>query len=127
MTEGHAPMHSFTKSIESQNKAEVYGTATKETCGGGATTRYPRSVITFPSDKQKSSLHSTQKPVALIEYLIQTYTNEGDLVLDSCAGSMTTAIAAINTGRDCICIEKDEEIYKIGKKRVDDYLLQNAG
>lgn len=127
MTDGHEPVHSFTKTIEMQNKTDIYNSATREICGGGSTIRYPRSVITFPSDKQKLSLHSTQKPVALIEYLIQTYTNEGDLVLDSCAGSMTTMIAAINTGRDCICMEKDAEIFETGKQRVDDYLLQRAG
>ena len=55
----------------------------------------------------KSALHPTQKPVALIEELIKTYTNSGDLILDSCAGSCTTAVASINTGRNYICIEKD--------------------
>lgn len=86
-----------------------------------STERYPRSVLTFSKDMQKSALHPTQKPVALIEYLIKTYTNPGDLVLDSCAGSMTLAVAAISTGRNYICIEKDPEIYKVGKKRVEDY------
>lgn len=87
-----------------------------------STERYPRSVWKFSKDVQKSALHPTQKPVALIEELIKTYTNPGDLVLDSCAGSCTTAIAAINTGRNYICIEKDEEIYKIGLNRVNKYL-----
>lgn len=86
-----------------------------------STERYPRSVLTFSKDMQKSALHPTQKPVALIEYLIKTYTNPGDLVLDSCAGSMTLAVAAMNTGRNYICIEKDPEIFEIGKKRVEDY------
>lgn len=86
-----------------------------------STERFPRSVLTFSKDVQKSALHPTQKPVALIEYLIKTYTNPGDLILDSCAGSMTLAIAAMNTGRDYICIEKDPEIFEIGKKRVDGY------
>lgn len=79
-----------------------------------STERYPRSVWKFAKDVQKSALHPTQKPAALIEELIKTYTNPGDFVLDSCAGSCTTAIAAINTSRNYICIEKDEEIYKIG-------------
>ena len=86
-----------------------------------STERYPRSVLTFSKDIQKSALHPTQKPVALIEYLIKTYTNPGDLILDSCAGSMTLAVAAMNTGRKYICIEKDPEIFEIGKKRVEDY------
>ena len=84
------------------------------------------SIWTFAKDTQKSACHSTQKPVALIEELIKTYTNPGDLILDSCAGSMTTAIAAINTNRNYICIEKDEDIFKVGQKRVyERYINQN--
>ena len=63
-----------------------------------STERYPTSIWKFPKDTQKSALHPTQKPVALIEEIIKTYTNPGDLVLDSAAGSCTTAVAAINTG-----------------------------
>ena len=74
-----------------------------------STERYPRSIQVFSTDTQNSSLHPTQKPVALFEYLIRTYTNEDDLVLDNCAGSGTTAIAAENAGRRWICIEKDPE------------------
>lgn len=83
-----------------------------------STERYPKSVWTFAKDIQKSALHPTQKPVALIEELIKTYTNQGDLVLDSCAGSCTTAIAAINTNRDFICFEKDKDIFEVGNERV---------
>lgn len=83
-----------------------------------STERYPRSVITFPTDKQKSALHPTQKPVALMEYLIQTYTNPGDLVLDNCAGSGSTLLAAKNLGRQYVGIEKDEEYYKICLERL---------
>ena len=84
--------------------------------------RYPTNILRFNRDKQK--LHPTQKPVSLVEYLVHTYTNEGELVLDNTAGSMTTAIACINANRRCICIEKDEEIFNIGKKRVDEYQRQ---
>ncbi len=80
--------------------------------------RYPRSVVKFPKDTQKSAVHPTQKPVALIEYLIRTYTNPGDLILDPCAGSMTTAIAALKTGRKYICIEKEKEIFQKGCERI---------
>ena len=83
-----------------------------------STERYPRSIQVFSTDTQNSSLHPTQKPVALVEYLIKTYTNEGEVILDSCAGSMTTCVAAIRTGRKCICIENDEEIFNIGKNRI---------
>ena len=70
-----------------------------------STERFPRSVIVFPSDKQHTVLHSTQKPVALLEYLIKTYTNPGDTVLDFCMGSGSTGEACANTGRNFIGIE----------------------
>jgi site-specific DNA-methyltransferase (adenine-specific) len=78
--------------------------------------RYPKSV--YKVSRERNSLHPTQKPVALFEYLIKTYTNEGDLVLDNCAGSFTTAIAAENTKRNWICIEKEAEYCAIGEKRI---------
>lgn len=77
----------------------------------------PTSILVF--DKiRRDSVHPTQKPVALFEYLIKTYTNEGDLVLDNCAGSFTTAIAAENIKRNWICIEKEAEYCAIGEKRI---------
>ena len=89
--------------------------------------RYPVDIIKFNRDKDK--LHPTQKPVALLEYLIKTYTNEGDVVLDNCAGSMSTGIACLNTNRNGIMIEKDENYFKIGKerieKRINELSLQN--
>lgn len=85
-----------------------------------STERYPTSVWTFPKDTQKSALHPTQKPVALIEEIIKTYTDPGALVLDSCAGSCTTAIAAMNTGREYICFEKDRDFFEIGKRRIEE-------
>jgi site-specific DNA-methyltransferase (adenine-specific) len=81
-------------------------------------TNYPRQVITFQQDGD--GLHPTQKPVALFEYLIRTYTNEGETVLDNCAGSFTTAVACDNTNRNWICIEKEEEYCNIGLTRVND-------
>jgi DNA modification methylase len=101
-----------------KNQAEIYHKADKFS-DYDATERYPRSVMIFPSDKQKSSLHPTQKPVALFEYLIKTYTNEGDIVLDNCAGSGTTAIACINTKRNYILIEKEPEYVEIINKRLE--------
>lgn len=64
--------------------------------------RYPRSVLKFKGDKQLNNLHPTQKPIKLLEYIIKTYTNKGDLVLDNCIGSGGTAVASVNTGRDYI-------------------------
>ena len=119
MTTGHMRKVSKAEHKVNSKKTTDYGEHGLTTYD--STERYPRSVLTFSKDVQKSALHPTQKPVALIEYLIKTYTNPGDLVLDSCAGSMTLAIAAMNTGRDYICIEKDSEIFEIGKNRVDEY------
>lgn len=89
-----------------------------------STERYPTSVWRFAKDTQKEKYHSTQKPVALIEELLKTYTNPGDVALDNTAGSMTLAIAAINTGRNYICIEKDKEIFEVGKNRVEKHLSE---
>ena len=119
MTEGHTPVHSYTKH---SSDGGCYGKTQIGWSGGGSTQRYPRDVLQFKWDTQKSSLHPTQKPLTACEYFIRTYTNEGDVVLDSCAGSMTTAIACVNTKRKCIAIEKDENYYKIGCDRVDKYI-----
>ena len=73
-----------------------------------STTRYPRDVLRFKWDRQKSRIHPTQKPVAACEYFIRTYTNEGDVVLDNCIGSGTTAVACVPTNRNFIvCGESD--------------------
>ncbi len=79
--------------------------------------RYPLSIILFKRDKDKQ--HPTQKPVALMEYLIKTYTNPGDLVLDNCMGSGTTGVACKNLGRAFIGIEKDPEYFKIAEERIN--------
>ena len=81
--------------------------------------RYPKSVINISNSDHTNRLHPTQKPVALFEYLIRTYTNEGDMVLDNCSGSGTTGIAAFNTKRNAILIEKDEQYFNAAKERFD--------
>ena len=80
---------------------------------------YPRQIISFASDR---GLHPTQKPVALFEYLIKTYTNEGDLVLDNCIGSGTTAVACINTKRNYIGFELDTKYYELANERIKQYV-----
>ena len=82
-------------------------------------TRYPRSIQRFNTDKGKGSLHPTQNPVDLLEYLIKTYTNPGETVLDNCMGSGSTGVAAMNTGRKFIGIEMDEEYFEIAKQRIN--------
>lgn len=80
-------------------------------------TGYPKTIQTFSFE---TGLHPTQKPVALMEYLIRTYTNEGETVLDNCMGSGTTGVASMNTGRRFIGIEMDEGYFNIAKKRIEE-------
>ena len=121
-TSGHKPVNSFTKRAEVVNKSEVYGKVTQDVSGGGNTDRYPRSVLKFASDKQKTKLtgmiHPTQKPLALCEYFIKTYTNEDDVVLDNASGSGTTGLAAQNLKRKYIMIDNQEKWYNLSKLRV---------
>jgi len=79
-------------------------------------TNYPSEIIEFGLDR--NVVHETQKPVALMEYLIRTYSNEGEIVLDNCMGSGTTGVACINTNRKFIGIEKKDEYYDVAKKRI---------
>jgi site-specific DNA-methyltransferase (adenine-specific) len=79
----------------------------------------PWNVLEFPVvPRAKGTLHDTEKPIALMEYLVKTYTNEGDVVLDFCFGSGTTGHACANTGRRFIGIEKDAEYFRIGSERI---------
>ncbi len=80
-------------------------------------TNYPRSILRFGSDAKP--VHPTQKPVALMEYLIRTYTNEGMTVLDNCMGSGTTGVACVNTGRKFIGVEMDAGYFQVAKDRIE--------
>lgn len=84
--------------------------------------KYPKSIVTLPKPHPSTMVHPTQKPVELFEYLINTYTNKGDIVLDNCIGSGTTALASIQTGRQYIGYEMDEDYFNIAVGRVDDLL-----
>lgn len=86
-------------------------------------TGYPSSIITFSNANRKGLLHPTQKPVALFEYLIKTYTNPDEIVLDNTSGSGTTAIAARNTGRKWICIEQDETYFEKSRERIEQHVV----
>ena len=84
---------------------------------------YPKTILEYGiGNMRKGRLHPTQKPVALLEYLIKTYTNEGDVVLDNCMGSGSTGVACVNTGREFIGIELDENYYNIAKNRISQAL-----
>ena len=104
-------------------KEKVYGNSIGYKASN-ITTRHPTSIVQFNMVKEKGQ-HPTQKPVDLFEYLIKTYTNEGDLVLDNCIGSGTTAISAINTNRNFIGIELQDEYYKLAKDRVNKHIIDH--
>ena len=114
-TTGHKPANSYTKH---QDDGSNYGSTQVGISGGGQIDRYPRSVQVFKTDKQKVSLHPTQKPVALLEYLIKTYSNEGETVLDFTFGSCSTGVACLNTNRKFIGIEMYEKYFDIGVNRM---------
>ena len=97
---------------------QIYGTF--ERSYGEFTHRYPTNIIDISNANKRETVHPTQKPVALFEYLIRTYTNEGEIVLDNCIGSGTTAVAAINTGRNFIGIEQEPEYVELARKRIAD-------
>ena len=83
--------------------------------------KYPKSIIEIKSTDSTKNLHPTQKPVALLEYLIKTYTTEKEIVLDNCMGSGSTGIACLNTNRRFIGIEKDDNYFEIAKKRMGEW------
>jgi len=113
MTHGHKRKKSKRKTVNS----ECYGKALSLS-EYDSTSRYPRSVKVVSSDKQKKSFHPTQKPVELMEYLINTYSNESDTVLDFAMGSGTTGVAAKKLNRSFIGIELDENYFNIAKDRI---------
>ena len=102
---------------------EVYGDLDSKHRDNPEGTRYPKTVLQF---KQEKGIHPTQKPVPLMEYLIKTYTNDGDVILDNCFGSGTTGVAAKKTGRGFIGIELDEEYFKLGSERIKKTPVPNA-
>jgi len=114
MTTGHARKVAKSKSREA---SVVYGEQSR--LGSyDSTERYPRSVLTFASDKQRSKLHPTQKPLGLCEYLVRTHSNPGDTVLDFCMGSGTTGAACQNLGRRFIGIESDASHFATAATRL---------
>jgi site-specific DNA-methyltransferase (adenine-specific) len=96
---------------------EVYGSAKSKHRDNPEGSRYPKTILKF---KQEKGFHPTQKPVPLMEYLIKTYTNEDDTVLDPTMGSGTTGVACVNTNRNFIGIERDEKYYDTAKSRIDE-------
>lgn len=110
--------HTRKSAVKRKDITQSYGRQSFTELSYSSEERYPRSVLTFASDKQRSKLHPTQKPLAMMEYLVRTYTNEGDVVLDNCMGSGTTGVACVNTGRDFIGMEMNAEYFAIAQGRI---------
>ena len=104
------------KDNDKDRKSGCYGEF-KRTESALTNQKYPLDLIDIPKEHPQK-YHPTQKPVALLEYLIQTYTNPGDTVLDNCMGSGSTGVACVNTGRNFIGMELDEGYYKIASERI---------
>lgn len=98
-------------------KSEMFNGGEVKRVGTKLTGRHPNTIITYKKD---GKLHPTQKPVALLEYLVKTYTNPGDLVLDNCMGSGSTGVACVNTGRRFIGIELDKQYFDIAGQRIQE-------
>jgi site-specific DNA-methyltransferase (adenine-specific) len=113
MTQGHERKTATKRDTHS----ECYGKALKTT-HYDSTERYPRSVQKFSSDKQRENLHPTQKPVKLFEYLVKTYSNPGDTILDFSMGSGTTGVACVNLGRIFIGIDDDPKHFETALQRI---------
>lgn len=117
-----SPLHSKginykNKDIKNQNYGQFKVT---DDLRAGSTKKYPTSILSFAKPHPSVSKHRTEKPVALLEYLIKTYTNEGETVLDNCAGSGSTGVACVNTNRNFIGIELDDGYFNIAKKRIEE-------
>jgi site-specific DNA-methyltransferase (adenine-specific) len=116
-TTGHKRKVSTADHKRNSKKGDVYNNYNNSTYDSAE--RFPRDIQVFKKDVQKSKLHPTQKPLELFEYLIKTYTNENDLVLDNCMGSGTTGVACNNLNRKFIGIELNEEYFKISRNRIN--------
>ena len=103
-------------------KDKAYGDKIKNTTTINKGERYPTSILKY--NNPHKVLHKTQKPTDLCEYLIKTYSNKNDLVLDFCMGSGSTVIACINTGRRYIGIEKNQDIFTVAKKRISEHKIK---
>lgn len=109
--------HERKTAVRHKGGSELYG---QQRSGQSydSTERYPRDVVTFSTDKQKSRLHPTQKPLALLRYLIETHSEPGAVVLDNTMGSGSTGVAAYETGRRFIGIEKDPHYFEVAQTRL---------
>ena len=114
ITDGHIP----TNSAKGCSNGKTYHGTNTRNYEGGKTTRFPTNILEFKCVDNYSRLHNNEKPVDLLEYLIKTYTDEGDVVLDNTMGSGSTGEACVNTNRKFIGIELDKEIFDIAFNRL---------
>lgn len=124
-TSGHTPIN---RAYRRANSSTVYRAHMDSINNGGDTTRWPNSVIEIKclDNISKERFHPTQKPVALMEYFIRTYSKAGETVLDNCSGNGTVAIACRNANRKCVLIERDEKFCEQTVKRLHQQVLQFA-
>ncbi len=120
-TEGK-PLHSKGKSyLNKEHKNENYGKfKMTDDSRAGSTQKYPKSIISFQKPHPSKAQHRTEKSIEMLEWLIKTYTNEGDVVLDNTMGSGTTGVACINTNRNFIGMELDDKYFEIAKERINE-------
>ncbi len=118
-TIGHKRKVAHTKYEKKGEGEQVYGKEKRDT-KYDSTERYPTGIIEISSANQRNRVHPTQKPVELMVYIIKTYTNEGDVVLDFSMGSGTTGVAAVNLSRSFIGVELEEEYFKIASDRIEE-------
>lgn len=115
------PLHSKgqaykTKDVVNQNYGKYHSSDNER---AGSCEKYPTSILPFQKPHPNKALHRTEKPIALLEYLIKTYTSSGETVLDNCMGSGSTGVACVNTQRSFIGIEIDENYFNIAKSRIN--------
>jgi len=120
-SEGHVP----TNSAKGRSHGNLYHGENVREYKGGDTTRFPTELLEFDVVSDKSRIHSNQKPLELLRYMIRTYTNEGDMVLDFTAGSCSVAVAAYLEGRNSVCIEMDTEQFEKSLKWVQNCTQEN--
>lgn len=117
-TTGHQRKVSTKQHRRNSKESTNYGSYKENQPSYDSTERYPRDVLRIKSDRQKSAIVPTQKPVGLSTYLLQTYTTIGSIVLDNAMGSGSTGISCIDTGRRFIGIERDPDIFKMAEQRI---------
>lgn len=121
-SDGHIP----TNSAKGCSNGKIYYGGNKRNYEGGDTTRYPNNLLEYKCVDNYSKQHPNEKPVDLLEYLIKTYTNEGETILDNTMGSGSTGVACRNLNRDFIGIELNKEYFDIAEKRINKVVEENG-